>query len=88
VRHLTINNRPKDEPMNEELLALRSAALVVATKMLAKLSDGARQQVEVGTASGVKLALQLGPLPDCARVELVQIEPEGRRSLICVFETK
>jgi hypothetical protein len=69
--------------MTDDINTLHAAALVVATKMLAQLSDDDRRRLELGAKSGAKLLLQLGQLPDCTRVELIQVEREGLRSMVC-----
>jgi len=57
--------------------ALHAAALTLATKMIATLQDGEIESIENATKSGAIILLQLGPLPNCQRVELLLREREG-----------
>ena len=65
--------------------ALHAAALTLATKMLAELPQGMQDELERGTKQGGKLLMQLGPLPDCQRVELVLREREGATHVIAAM---
>lgn len=69
-------------PFESEFKALHAAALTLATKMLAELPQGMQGELERGTRQGGKLLMQLGPLPDCQRVELVLLEREGAQHVI------
>jgi len=67
--------------------ALHAAALTLSTKMLADLPQAELDALERATKQGGKLLLQLGPLPDCQRVEIVLLEREGARHIIASLGT-
>lgn len=69
-------------PLEADYKALHAAALTLSTKMLASLPQAMRDELERGTKQGGKLLLQLGPLPDCQRIEIVLLEREGVRHII------
>ena len=64
--------------MDLEYKTLHAAALTLSTKMLAALQPGELEAVDKATKAGAVVMLQLGPLPDCQRVELLLREREGR----------
>jgi len=68
--------------MKTEYQALHAAALTMATKMLASLQPGETELLENATKQGGILLMQLGPLPDCQRIELVMREREGASHVI------
>jgi hypothetical protein len=72
-------------PFETEFKNLHAAALTLATKMLAELPQGMQDELERGTRQGGKLLMQLGPLPDCRRVELVLREREGATHVIAAM---
>jgi hypothetical protein len=61
---------------------LHAAALTMATKMIAALQPNETEVLENATKQGGILLLQLGPLPDCQRIELVMREREGASHVI------
>ena len=65
-----------------EYKVLHAAALTLSTKMLATQSKEQISYLERATKQGAQLLIQLGPLPDCQRIELVLLEREGQRSVI------
>ena len=69
-------------PLEAECKALHAAALTLSTKILAGLPQAEIDALERATKQGAKLLIQLGPLPDCQRIELVLLEREGQRSVI------
>ena len=67
----------------EAFKTLHASALKLGTFMLAEMSQDQRDYIEKATKSGAKLLIELGPLPDCAKVEIVMLEREGKRLTIC-----
>lgn len=61
---------------------LHSAALTISTRMLASLQPNETEVLENAIRHGGALLLQLGPLPDCQRIELVMREREGATHVI------
>ena len=53
--------------------------------MLAQLPQGMLDELERGIKQGGKLLMQLGPLPDCQRVELLLREQEGATHVIAAI---
>jgi hypothetical protein len=68
--------------LEQDYKALHAAALTISTHMLAALPQAMQDELERGTRQGGLLLLQLGPLPDCQRVELVLREREGATHVI------
>lgn len=68
--------------MENEFKNLHSAALTLATRMLSALQPGEREALENAAKSGAILNLQLGPFPDCQRIELILREREGATHVI------
>ncbi len=66
----------------KDFKALHTAALTIATKMIASLNPEQTAWVEHATKHGAKILMQLGALPDSQRVELVLLEHEGQRTTI------
>jgi hypothetical protein len=65
---------------------LRRAALTMATKLLASLSDQQLKIVEKMARSGGRLILETGPMPDAKIARLVMVELEGRRLPLAVHQ--
>lgn len=63
----------------EHIKALHEASLRVATQLMAGVSDANLHYVDQATRAGGRITLELGPLPDMRRVDMVMVEPEGRR---------
>lgn len=72
-------------PLDADFKALHVAALTLSTKMLAELPQAEIDALERATRQGGKLLLQLGPLPDCQRIEIVLLEREGARHIIATL---
>ena len=72
-------------PFETEFKNLHTAALTLGTRMLAELPQGMQDELERGTKQGGMLLMQLGPLPDCQRVELVLREREGATHVIAAM---
>lgn len=68
--------------MENAFKELHAAALTVSTKLLATLQQGEIDALESASKAGAILLLQLGPLPDCQRVELVLREREGATHIL------
>ena len=64
--------------MEKAFKDLHAAALTIGTKLMATLQQGEIEAVDKATKAGAVVMLQLGPLPDCQRVELLLREREGR----------
>ena len=78
-------NQLKDTMKNDytnDYIALHTAALTLSTKMLASLPQAEIDALERATKQGGKLVLELGPLPDCQRIELTLLEREGARHIV------
>ncbi|ABD70548.1 hypothetical protein Rfer_2836 [Rhodoferax ferrireducens T118] len=71
----------------EDFKTLHAAALTLSTKMLAAQHPDQLDFLEHCTKAGAKLLIQIGPLPDCRRVEWVILEREGNRSLFASLGT-
>ena len=69
-------------PLEADYKALHAAALTLSTKMLASLPQAEIDALGRATKQGGKLLLQLGPMPDCQRIEIVLLEREGARHII------
>jgi len=69
----------------DDYVALHTAAIRLSTKMIAALQDGEIESIENATKSGAIVLLQLGPLPDCQRVEIVLQEREGARHVLAAI---
>ena len=68
--------------MTHDYKDLHAAALTLSTKMLASLQQPELDALERATKQGGIVLMQLGPLPDCQRVELVLREREGATHVI------
>ena len=68
--------------MKTDYQALHTAALTLATKMLAQLPQSEQDAIEGAAKHGGIVLMRLGPLPDCQRVELVRREREGATPVI------
>jgi len=62
--------------------ALHAAALTISTRILGELPQAELDALERATKQGGILLMQLGPLPDCQRIELVMREREGATHVI------
>lgn len=71
--------------MTNDFKALHAAALIIATKMMAELPQPELDAIERATRQGGMVLMQLGPLPDCQRVELVLREREGATHVIAAM---
>lgn len=71
-----------ETPFTDDYKALHKAALTLSIRMLAALPQSERDAAERATKHGARLLMQLGPLPDCRRVELVLLEREGARHVL------
>jgi hypothetical protein len=69
--------------METEFKNLHRAVLAMATKLMASGDDDKLIDVEAGLNGGGKLIIEIGPLPDPQRVQIVLVEPEGRRQVVC-----
>jgi len=79
----------KDSTMKSEFfddyVALHTAAIKLSTKMIAALQHGEVEALEKATKCGAIVLLQLGPLPDCQRVEILMQEREGTRHVLAAI---
>lgn len=86
ARHCGRTIKPKSESntmTNEkDYKALHAAALTLSTKMMATLQPGEIDALEKATKAGAVVTLQLGPLPDCQRIELLLREREGSTHIL------
>ncbi|WPC65675.1 hypothetical protein SBP18_14405 [Rhodoferax ferrireducens] len=71
------------KPLEADLKALHKCALIVATKLIAELTDSQQTHLSVCVAGGGRLILELGPLPDLLLVRVVLVEREGSRQNVC-----
>jgi hypothetical protein len=69
--------------MEQAFRDLHRAALAMATHLMATGDDDKLIDVEAGLNGGGKLIIEIGPLPDPQRVQIVLVEPEGRRQVVC-----
>lgn len=74
----------KEHTMTNEqnIKDLHEAALKVGTSLIAGIPLHCVDYVEKSIRLGCRLTMELGPLPDVRRVDLVIIEPEGRRIIV------
>jgi len=69
----------------DDFVNLHTAAIRLSTKMLAALQPGELEALENATKGGAIVLLQLGPLPDCQRVELLLREREGAQHVLAAI---
>ncbi len=68
--------------MQHEIKALHTAALTMGTHLMAGTPDASLAYIEQAIRAGARIVMELGPLPDMRRVDMVVVEPEGRRVTI------
>ena len=68
--------------MQHEIKALHEAALNLGTHLMAHTPDTSLAYIEQAIRAGGRIVMELGPLPDMRRVDMVMVEPEGRRVTI------
>jgi len=67
---------------------LHRAALAMGTLLLASGDDDKLIPVEQALQGGGKLIMEFGPLPDLQRVQIVCVEREGARHVVCGISVK
>ena len=67
---------------------LHRAALAMGTLLLAGGDDDKLIPVEAALQGGGKLIMEFGPLPDLQRVQIVCVEREGARHVVCGISVK
>ncbi len=69
--------------MDQAFRNLHRAAIEMATHLFAGVDQDKLGPVEAAVAGGANLVIEIGPLPDPLRVQLVLVEVEGRRQVVC-----
>ncbi len=68
--------------MEHSFKELHRTALMIGTKLMATLQEGELEAVDKATKAGAVVLLQMGPLPDCQRIELLLREREGKTHIL------
>lgn len=68
--------------MQNELKNLHEAALQVGTHLMANTPDASLAYIEQAIKAGGRITMEIGPMPDVRRVDVVVIEPEGKRVIV------
>jgi len=67
---------------------LHRAALEMGTLLMAGGDDDKLMPIEAALNGGGKLIMEFGPLPDMQRVQIVCVEREGARHVVCGLTVK
>lgn len=73
--------------MEQAFKDLHRAALKMATLLLAEADSTKLGPVEAALNGGGLLVMELGPLPDPQRVQIVLVERAGSRQTVCSIST-
>lgn len=74
--------------MEQAFKELHRAALGVATKLLAQADPQRLESVEAALNGGAVMVMEIGPLPDPQRVQIVLVEREGNRVPMCSISVR
>lgn len=73
--------------MEQAFKDLHRAALAMATHLMAQAEKEKLGPVEAALNGGAVMVMEIGPLPDPQRVQIVLVEREGRRQVVCNIST-
>ncbi len=74
------------DSLTQDFRALAMCALKSAGGMLDGLTPEAQHGIEGALQGGARLELSFGPIPRFDRLQLVLVEAEGRRHVVCAVE--